>query len=177
MGVGRNVAKLVAPVALAGAGLWAASKAFERLAGEKEERKKTGRKWGMGLGALIGLAGLALAVPTGGLSLGMTAAAATAAAGGGMLLGGEIGGAAMADGGIVTKPTMALTGEKGPEAVVPLNAQGREGIGMTDNNKLLEANNRKLDELIAAVKTQRPVLIKSDLERAGFMNKLAKVTG
>ena len=33
MGVGRNVAKLVAPVALAGAGLWAASKAFERLAG------------------------------------------------------------------------------------------------------------------------------------------------
>ena len=83
----------------------------------------------------------------------------------------------LANGGVVTKPTMAMTGEKGPEAVVPLNAQGREGIGMNDNNKLLEANNRKLDELIAAVSTQRPVLIKSDLERAGFINKAAKVTG
>ena len=48
---------------------------------------------------------------------------------------------------------------------------------MTDNNKLLEANNNKLDELIAAVSNQRPVLIKSDLERAGFINKATKVTG
>jgi hypothetical protein len=33
----------------------------------------------------------------------------------------------MAEGGIVTKPTLALIGEAGPEAVVPL---GKGGVGM-----------------------------------------------
>lgn len=178
MQVGKNVAKLAAPIALAAGGIWAASKAFDRLAGEKDKKKRAGRKVGMSLGAVLGGIGLfAAAGALGATGVGIPAAAALLGAGAGAYGLGEVGGAVMADGGIVTKPTLSMTGEKGPEAVVPLNAQGREGIGMTDNNKLLEANNRKLDELIAAVSNQRPVLIKSDLERAGFINKAAKVTG
>ncbi len=38
---------------------------------------------------------------------------------------------AMGEGGIVTKPTMALVGEKGPEAVIPLNRAGGMGGGIT----------------------------------------------
>ena len=37
---------------------------------------------------------------------------------------------ALAEGGIVTRPTLALIGEKGPEAVVPLDG-GRAGGGVT----------------------------------------------
>jgi len=35
----------------------------------------------------------------------------------------------LADGGIVTSPTLALIGEAGPEAVVPLNQMGAMGNG------------------------------------------------
>jgi len=35
----------------------------------------------------------------------------------------------LADGGIVTGPTLAMIGEAGPEAVVPLNRAGRMGLG------------------------------------------------
>jgi hypothetical protein len=40
---------------------------------------------------------------------------------------------AMANGGIVTGPTLALIGEAGPEAVVPLSALGNMGGGVTVN--------------------------------------------
>lgn len=40
---------------------------------------------------------------------------------------------AMGTGGIVTKPTLALVGEAGPEAVVPLSAMGRFGGNVTVN--------------------------------------------
>jgi len=69
----------------------------------------------------------------------------------------------------------AGVGPSTPNVVVPLNQKGREEIGMTDNNKLLEANNKKLDELITAVSNQRPVLIKSDLERAGFLHRAMSI--
>ena len=36
----------------------------------------------------------------------------------------------LADGGIVTKPTLAIIGEAGPEAVVPLSKMGSMGGGM-----------------------------------------------
>ena len=36
---------------------------------------------------------------------------------------------ALAKGGIVTRPTLALIGEAGPEAVVPLSGAGARGIG------------------------------------------------
>jgi hypothetical protein len=40
---------------------------------------------------------------------------------------------AMATGGIVTSPTMALIGEAGPEAVIPLSKMGSMGGGITVN--------------------------------------------
>jgi hypothetical protein len=40
---------------------------------------------------------------------------------------------AMADGGIVTGPTLALIGEAGPEAVVPLSQMSKMGGGITVN--------------------------------------------
>jgi hypothetical protein len=40
---------------------------------------------------------------------------------------------AMANGGIVTGPTLALIGEAGPEAVVPLSDMGKMGGNVTVN--------------------------------------------
>jgi hypothetical protein len=40
---------------------------------------------------------------------------------------------AFADGGIITRPTMALMGEAGPEAVIPLSKMGSMGGGVTIN--------------------------------------------
>ena len=90
------------------------------------------------LGALIGLV-------VGGLTLGTALPAALGAMGAGALAGGAIGvgiGAMfpMADGGIVTGPTNAMVGEAGPEAVVPLPAQGVK----VDLKPLID----KVDELI-----------------------------
>jgi hypothetical protein len=150
---------------LLAAGTIGAGAALHSIATEKDKEKRGKKMTGAALGAIVGgVGGFLVGGPLG----------AYAGAGIGAKAG-EWGAAQMATGGIVTKPTLSMTGEKGPEAVVPLNAQGREGIGMTDNNKLLEANNNKLDELIAAVKSQPPVLFKSDLEKAGFMNKFTKV--
>jgi hypothetical protein len=42
----------------------------------------------------------------------------------------------LADGGIVTGPTLALIGEAGPEAVVPLDRMG----GMGGNNVTIHVN-------------------------------------
>lgn len=39
----------------------------------------------------------------------------------------------LADGGIVTRPTLAMVGEAGPEAVIPLNKAGNIGGGMVIN--------------------------------------------
>ena len=172
---GASAAAIAGGVTAGLAGFAMAKMAWDTVQAEKNAKKKK-KRMGMGIGGLAGGGLLGAGLLTAGVLSGPLGWGIMAAlAGGGALAGAKMGG--LATGGIVTKPTMALTGEKGPEAVVPLNAQGREGIGMTDNNKLLEANNNKLDELIAAVKSQPPVLIKSDLERAGFMNKFAKVTG
>ena len=38
-----------------------------------------------------------------------------------------------ADGGIVTRPTLAMVGEKGPEAIIPLSKMGGMGGGVTVN--------------------------------------------
>ena len=38
-----------------------------------------------------------------------------------------------ADGGVVTKPTLAMVGEKGPEAIIPLSQMGGMGGGVTVN--------------------------------------------
>ena len=44
----------------------------------------------------------------------------------------------LAGGGIVNTPTLAMIGERGPEAVVPLGAQGAK-VDMKETNELLRA--------------------------------------
>jgi hypothetical protein len=55
---------------------------------------------------------------------------------------------AMATGGIVTSPTMALIGEAGPEAVIPLSQMGNMGGGVTIN-----VNGGDPNAVVAALRT------------------------
>jgi hypothetical protein len=63
----------------------------------------------------------------------------------------------MADGGIVTGPTLALIGEAGPEAVVPLDrAGGMGGINITVNAGLVSSPDQVGQQIIEAIqKAQR----------------------
>ena len=63
---------------------------------------------------------------------------------------------AMATGGIVTSPTMALIGEAGPEAVIPLNKAGALGMNITVNAGLVSTPDQVGQDIIAAIqKAQR----------------------
>jgi hypothetical protein len=63
---------------------------------------------------------------------------------------------AMATGGIVTSPTMALIGEAGPEAVIPLNKAGGLGMNITVNAGLVSTPDQVGQDIIAAIqKAQR----------------------
>ena len=63
---------------------------------------------------------------------------------------------AMATGGIVTSPTMALIGESGPEAVIPLNKAGGFGMNITVNAGLVSTPDQIGMEIIASIqKAQR----------------------
>ena len=63
---------------------------------------------------------------------------------------------AMATGGIVTSPTMALIGEAGPEAVIPLNKVGGLGMNITVNAGLVSTPDQVGQDIIAAIqKAQR----------------------
>jgi hypothetical protein len=64
---------------------------------------------------------------------------------------------AMANGGIVTGPTLALIGEAGPEAVIPLDrAGGMGGINITVNAGLVSTPDQIGQEIIQAIqKAQR----------------------
>ena len=64
---------------------------------------------------------------------------------------------AMAHGGIVTRPTLALVGESGPEAVVPLSRGG--GIGTTVNIVINALDPRSAADAVVQALTQ--------LERTG----------
>jgi hypothetical protein len=64
----------------------------------------------------------------------------------------------MAEGGIVTKPTLAMIGEAGPEAVIPLRPGAGGGVGTTTINihvdaypgvDMAEAGRRIVDALVA----------------------------
>ncbi len=72
-----------------------------------------------GIAALLGIV-------TAGLAPGLFAAGAKLAASGAAIKGLSL---ALAEGGIVTRPTMALVGEAGPEAVIPLDRAGIGGFG------------------------------------------------
>lgn len=70
----------------------------------------------------------------------------------------------MADGGIVTSPTLAIIGERGPEAVIPLNQNtgdvnfgNNETAAQRETVWMLEENNKKLDRLIGAIETQNKI--------------------
>jgi hypothetical protein len=64
----------------------------------------------------------------------------------------------LAEGGIVNSPTLALIGESGPEAVIPLSKMGQMGGGMniTVNAGLVSTPDQIGMEIIAAIqKAQR----------------------
>ena len=147
-------------------------------------------KSGLGVGLLAGAAGMG--VEKYGTKLGMSekaaertggalAGAGTGAAMGsmfgpwGMAIGAGLGGLGgafglFADGGVVTKPTAALIGEEGKsEAVIPL-PDGRSVPVDLGSGHGFDMIGAKLDRLIAAVERGSTVLVKSDLEAAGFVN-------
>lgn len=88
------------------------------------------------------------------ISLGRLGGDASAATGGANPAGLDY--KAMATGGIVTSPTLALIGEAGPEAVVPLNKAGGMGMNITVNAGLVSTPDQVGQDIIAAIqKAQR----------------------
>jgi hypothetical protein len=55
----------------------------------------------------------------------------------------------LAEGGIVTSPTLAMIGEAGPEAVIPLNRAG--GMGMGGNTITVNVNGGDPNQVVAAI--------------------------
>ena len=60
-------------------------------------------------------------------------------------LGGVIGIPGLAHGGIVTSPTLAMVGENGPEAVVPLNQMG--GLTINFNESVFMEKEESINKL------------------------------
>ncbi len=114
------------------------------------EAAKSKFKWFIGIGAVaIGLAGALIGALTFGLGVKASLKGALKGGIGGGLVGAGIGASAygimkkakvpeMAEGGIVNTPTLAMVGERGPEAVVPLSAEGAK-VDMKETNELLRA--------------------------------------
>lgn len=63
----------------------------------------------------------------------------------------------LAEGGIVTGPTLAMIGEAGPEAVVPLDRAGRFGAGRTEQTIMVLLDGR---EIAKAMATEMPQVIR-----------------
>lgn len=65
----------------------------------------------------------------------------------------------LAEGGIVTRPTLAVVGEAGPEAVVPLSRSGGGGFGgrvtLVVNGNVIGANERELEDLVGRLLERR----------------------
>ena len=133
--VALNIAMATNPYVAAAAGIVAIAIAFDRLYKEVDKFNKVG-----GLGARV--LGFILGGPSGrissmlniegairdlfGVGSGAKSGAGAGGLGGGLML--ELKGIpAMANGGMVTGPTLALIGEAGPEAVVPLDRMGSMG--------------------------------------------------
>jgi hypothetical protein len=71
---------------------------------------------------------------------------------GAMMPSGFVRAPAMAAGGIVTRPTLALIGEAGPEAVVPLSQMG-QGDSITVNIYSTIADDRLPEKIVQALQT------------------------
>ena len=73
------------------------------------------------------------------------------------LLGRRLGIPGLAEGGIVTSPTLALVGEKGPEAIVPLDKMG--GITINFNEPVFmekeESINKLADRIYRVIKREQ----------------------
>jgi hypothetical protein len=59
----------------------------------------------------------------------------------------------LAEGGIVTSATLAVVGEKGPEAVIPLNRAGEFGMGGGGNNVTIHVNGGDPQSVVDALRT------------------------
>jgi hypothetical protein len=117
-------------------------------AGNEETQSKF--KWYVGIGAAaIGIASAMIGALTMGLGVKASLKGALKGGIGGGLVGAGIGASAysimnsskvpkLAGGGIVNTPTLAMIGERGPEAVVPLSAGGAK-VDMKETNQLLRA--------------------------------------
>jgi hypothetical protein len=59
----------------------------------------------------------------------------------------------LAEGGIVTSATLAVVGEAGPEAVIPLDRAGEFGMGGGGNNVTIHVNGGDPNAVVAALRT------------------------
>lgn len=115
-----NAAMTVNPYVLAAGGIVALAVAFERL-GQAYQKAEGALKF------LLGAANVAVGAVVPGFLTGAVRNLFGGGGGSAPAPGGGIRIPKMADGGIVTGPTMALIGEAGPEAVVPLDRMGGMG--------------------------------------------------
>jgi hypothetical protein len=58
----------------------------------------------------------------------------------------------LAEGGIVTSATLAVIGEAGPEAVIPLNRAGEFGMGGGGNNVTIHVNGGDPQQVVDALR-------------------------
>jgi hypothetical protein len=90
-------------------------------------------------GSLI--TGALLATFTGGTAIGIAAAALSVAIGAALVAASSaIAVPAFAEGGIVTGPTLGLVGERGPEAIIPLDRLAELGGGMRSGPTIIEVH-------------------------------------
>jgi hypothetical protein len=59
----------------------------------------------------------------------------------------------LAAGGIVTSPQLAMIGERGPEAVIPLDKLGQMGTGIGGTNVTIHVNGGDPNAVVAALRT------------------------
>ena len=112
------------------------------LVREESKAKKNTDSWFNSTVGIVAAIGGALGLLIGGLTGGAGFARMVGYGVAGVVAGGAIGKLAstftpkLAEGGIVNTPTLAMVGEKGPEAVVPLGAQGAK-VDMKETNRIL----------------------------------------
>ena len=150
--VATNVAMSLNPFVIAAVGIVAMAVAFNKLADSMEKINKVG-----GIAARV----------IGGLLFPVVGLVANILKGAGDFLSGDdtpsspsagIEIPKMATGGIVNGPTLAMIGEAGPEAVIPLSRMGQMGGGMsiTVNAGLISTPDQIGQDIIAAIqKAQR----------------------
>jgi hypothetical protein len=161
--VALNVAMAVNPYVAAAAGIVAMALAFEHLYREVSKINRIGGLAARVLGAVFG--GPAGAISSllkisdaiyGAILPGSNSPSGSSGLRGDLMK--ELKGIpAMANGGIVTGPTLALIGEAGPEAVIPLDRAGAMGgINITVNAGLVSSPDQVGQQIIEAIqKAQR----------------------